>query len=87
MEYSELKKKDGSLTWRFFASDFTDEITKGFKTAALYGDMTDSPFEMLTETPRDSSQNFCTVTCPVCRQNSRRNHRRNNAVGESICKS
>jgi hypothetical protein len=40
--------------------------------------VTDSPFEMPTESPRDSNWNICTVTCPVYRQNSRRTHRQNN---------
>jgi hypothetical protein len=32
-----------------FARDFTNRITEGFKMAALYGDVTDSPFEMPME--------------------------------------
>jgi len=69
-----------------FAGDFTDEITEGFKMVASYGDVTDLPFEMSTKSPRDSNQNLRTVTCPVYRQNSRRTHRRNNFVGESVDK-
>jgi hypothetical protein len=38
-----------------FAGDFIDGIAEGFKTADLYGDVTDSPFEMPTELPRDSN--------------------------------
>ena len=39
-----------------FASDFTDGITEGFKTAAPYVDVTDSPIEMSTKSPRDSKK-------------------------------
>ena len=46
-----------------FAGDFTDGITEGFKTADLYGDVTTSPFNMSTESSRDSKRNFRTVTC------------------------
>jgi len=52
-----------------FAGDFTDGITEGFKTATPYDDVTDSPFEMPTESPRDSNRNLHTVTCPAYRQN------------------
>ena len=45
-----------------FAGDFTDGITEGFKMAAPYGDVTDSPFELLTNSPRDSNQNLYAVT-------------------------
>jgi len=86
MKYSELKKRRFADV-EVFAGDFTDGITEGFKTAAPYGDVTDSPFEMPTESPRDSNRNLCTVTCPVYRQNSRRTHKRNNSVGESVGKS
>jgi hypothetical protein len=70
-----------------FAGDFTDGITERFKTAALYGDVTDSPFELPTKSSRDSNRNLRTVTCPVYSKNGRRNHRRNNSVGDSIGKS
>jgi hypothetical protein len=70
-----------------FTGDFTNRITEGFKMAALYGDVTDSPFEMPMESPRDSNRNLYTVTCPVYRQNGRRTHRRNNFVSESVSKS
>jgi hypothetical protein len=48
MEYSELKKKQFADV-EVFARDFTNRITEGFKMAALYGDVTDSPFEMPME--------------------------------------
>jgi len=51
--------------------DFTDGITEGFKMADPYGDVTDSPFNMPTKSPRDAKRNFRIVTCPVYRQNSR----------------
>jgi hypothetical protein len=54
MKYSELKKKKRFADVEVFAGDFTNGITKGFKTAAPYVDVTDSPFEMPMESPRDS---------------------------------
>jgi len=45
--------------------------------SAPYGDVTDSPKKMPMESPRDSKRQRRTVTCPVCHQRSRRNHRRN----------
>jgi hypothetical protein len=48
-----------------FAGDFTDEITEGFKMAAPYGNVTDSPFEMPTESLRDTNRNLHTVMWPV----------------------
>ena len=86
MEYSELKKR-----WftdvEVFGGDFTDGLTEGFKTTAPYGDVIDSPFEMPTESLRDLNRNLRIVTCPVYRQNSQRNHRRNKYVSESVGKS
>ena len=67
-----------SIRWRDrFTDANADGITEGFKTAAPYGDKTDSPMQMPMESPRDSKQQLRTVTCPVYRQNSRQNHRRN----------
>ena len=54
IKYSELKKKKRFADVEVFAGDFTNGITKGFKTAAPYVDVTDSPFEMPMESPRDS---------------------------------
>ena len=76
-------------SWRFkkiarfadvkvIAGFFTDGIIDGFKTLAPYGDVTDSPMKMPTESPMDSKRLHHTVTCLVCWQISRRNHRRNN---------
>jgi len=82
-----IKKKKRFADVEVFAGDFTNRITEGFKMAALYGDVTDSPFEMPMESPRDSNRNLHIVTCPVYHQNGRRTHRRNNFVGESVGKS
>ena len=68
------------VRWRDqFTDDNADGITEGFKTSAPYGDVTDSPMKMLTESPRDSKRQLRTVMYPVCRQMSRRNHRRNSS--------
>jgi len=67
-----------SVRWRDrFTVVNTDGITKGFKTSAPYGDVTDSSMKMPTESLRDSKQQLRTVTCPICRQRSWQNHRRN----------
>jgi hypothetical protein len=81
MESSELKKRR-SLTWRFLRVIFADGITDGFKTAAPYGDVTGSPFNMPTELLRDLKLQIHTVTCRCFRQNSRRTRRRNNQSGK-----
>ena len=47
------KKKRRFVDVEVFAGDFCDGITEGFKMAALYGEMTGSPFKMLTELSRD----------------------------------
>ena len=60
-----------------FTNENADEITEGFKTSAPYGDVTDSLMKMMMESSRDSKRQHHTVTCPVCRQSSRWNHRRN----------
>jgi hypothetical protein len=48
-----IKEKGWFADVEVFAGDFTDRITEGFKTAAPYGDVTNSPFELPTESPRD----------------------------------
>jgi hypothetical protein len=63
--------------WRLLRVFFTDRITEGFETSAPYGDETNSSMKMPTESPRDSKWQLRTVTCPIYRQNSRRNHKRN----------
>jgi hypothetical protein len=58
-----------SVLWRDrFTNENADGITEGFKTSAPYGDVTDSPMQMPTDSHR-------TVTCLICQQSSRRNHR------------
>jgi hypothetical protein len=61
MEYSELKK-GWFADVKVFAGDFTDGITERFKTATPYGDVIDSPFELPTDSPRDSNRNLRAVT-------------------------
>jgi len=79
------KKKGGSLTWRSLRVFFTDGITEGFKTSAPYGEETGSPMKMPMKSPRDSKWQLRTVTCPIYRQNSRRNHGRNSpSVNPSV---
>jgi hypothetical protein len=73
--------------WRLLRYFFIDGITEGFKTPAPYGDVTDSLMKMPIELPNDSKRQLRTVTCPVYRQMSRRNHRRNMSVGEAVGKS
>ena len=66
------------VRWRDrFTDENADGITEGVKTSAPYDDVTDSPMKMPMESPRDSKWQHRTVTCPVCRQSSRWNHRQN----------
>ena len=53
---------------------------------APYGDVTDSPMKMPTDALTNSKRQHRTVTCPVCRQISRRLHRRNNPSGKPSAK-
>ena len=69
------KKEGGSLMWRLLRVFFTDGITEGFKTSAPYGDETDSPMQMPTESLRDSKRQLRTVTRPIHRCKCRWNHR------------
>jgi len=48
--------------WRLLGVFFTNIITEGFKTSAPYGDVTNSPMEMPTDSPRDSKRQLCMVT-------------------------
>jgi hypothetical protein len=63
---SELKKKAGSLTWRFWRVIFSDRLTDRFKTTA----------RTVTESPRDLKWQIRTVTCRFFHQNHRRHHKR-----------
>jgi hypothetical protein len=61
-----------SVRWRDrFTDGNADGLTEGFKTSVLYGDSTDSPMKL----PTDSKRQHRTVTCPFCRQISRRSHK------------
>ena len=82
-EIFRIKKKRWFADVEVFTGDFTDGITEGFKTATSYGDVTDSLFELLTKSPRDSNRNLRTVTWPIYCQNGRQNHRRTYSVGKS----
>jgi hypothetical protein len=62
--------------WRLLGVFFTNIITEGFKTSAPYGDVTNSPMEMPTDSPRDSKRQLCMVTWPIQRWNCRWNNRR-----------
>jgi len=68
---SELKKKSGSLTWRFWRGYCYRRI----QNDSPYGDVTGSPFKVPTESPRDSKCQIRTVTCRFFRQNHWRHHR------------
>ena len=63
--------------WRLLRVFFTDKITERFKMSAPYSDETGSSMKMPTESPRDSKRQLRTMTCPIYRQISRRNHRQN----------
>ena len=52
-------------------------FSDGFKTLTSYGDETDSPMKIQTKSPRDSEWQLHMVTCPVYRQKSWQNYRRN----------
>jgi hypothetical protein len=53
-EICKIKKKRWFADMEVFAGDFSNGITKGFKTADPYDDVTDSSFNMPTESLRDS---------------------------------
>jgi len=63
--------------WRLLRVFFTDKITERFKMSAPYSDETGSSMKMPTESPRDSKRQLRTMTCPIYRQISRRNHKQN----------
>ena len=76
-----------SVWWRDrFTNGNADRLTEGFKMLAPYGDVTDSPMKMPTDALTNSKRQHRTVTCPVCRQISRRLHRRNNPSGKPSAK-
>ena len=55
-------KKKRFVNVKVFISDFIDGIIEGFKMTVPYGDVTDSPFELLTESPSDLNRNLHTMT-------------------------
>jgi len=54
--------------------------------SAPYGDVTDSPMKIPTESPTDSKWQHCAVTCPFCQQRNQRNHRRNSSSVKPLAK-
>ena len=71
-----IKKKGGSLTWRFWQGYFYRRNHRRIQNDSLYSDVTGSPFKMPTESPRNSKCQIRTVTCRFFCQNHRRHHRR-----------
>jgi len=71
-----IKKKGGSLTWRFWWGYFYRWNHRRIQNDSSYSDVTGSPFTMQTESPRDLKWQIRTVTCRVFRQNHRQHHRR-----------
>jgi len=70
-----IKKKGGSLTWRFWRVIFFRRHHWRIQNDSLYSDVTGSPFKLSTDSPRDLKWQIHTVTCLCFRQNHRRNHR------------
>ena len=71
-----IKKKGGSLTWRFWRVIFFRRNHRRIQNDSPYSDVTGSPFKLPTDSPRDLKWQIRTVTCLCFRQNHRRNHRR-----------
>jgi len=78
-----IKKKGGSLTWRFWrvicfpTKSPTD--SKRQSVQCPYSDVTGSPFKLPTDSPRDLKWQIRTVTCLCFRQN--------HSIGETVGKS
>jgi len=86
MESSKDSKRQlRTVTWPIHHGN-ADRITEGFKTSALYGDMTDSPMKMQTDSSTNLKRQHCTVMCLFCRQISRWLHGRNNSSGKLSAK-
>jgi len=66
-----IKKKGGSLTWRFWRVILFRRI----QNDSPYSDVTGSPFKLPTDSPRDLKWQIRTVTCLCVRQNHRRSVR------------
>ena len=71
-----IKKKGGSLTWRFWGVIFFPTDSKRQSVQCPYSDVTSSPFKLPMDSPRDLKWQIRTVTCLCFRQNHRRNNRR-----------
>jgi len=71
-----IKKKGGSLTWRFWRGYFYRKNHRRIQNDSTYSDVTGSPFKIPTESPRDSKWQIRMVTCRFFCQNHQRNHRR-----------
>jgi hypothetical protein len=71
-----IKKKDGSLTWRFWWVIFFRRI----QNDSSYSDVTGSPFKLPTDSPRDLKWQIRTVTSLCVRQNHRQSVRRKKLI-------
>jgi hypothetical protein len=71
----QIKKKSGSLTWRFWRVIFFRRHHRRIQNDSPYSDVTGLPFKLPTDSPRDLKWQICTVTCLCFCQNHRRNHR------------
>ena len=67
-----IKKKGGSLTWRFWGVIFFPTDSKRQSVQCPYSDVTGSPFKLPMDSPRDLKWQIHTVTCLCFRQNHRR---------------
>ena len=74
-----IKKKDGSLTLRFWWVIFFRRI----QNDSSYSDVTGSPFKLPTDSPRDLKWQIRTVTCRCFCQNHRRSFRRKKLIYDS----
>ena len=75
-----IKKKGGSLTWRFWRGYCYRQNHRRIQNDSPYGDVTGSPFKMLMESLRDSKCQIRTVTCRFFRQNHRWKSRRKKLI-------
>jgi len=72
-----IKKKGGSLTWRFWRVILFSTDSKRQPVQCPYSDVTGSPFKLPMDSPRDLKWQIRTVTYLCFCQNHRRNHRWN----------
>jgi hypothetical protein len=70
-----IKKKGGSLMWRFWRVIFFRRTHRRIQNDSPYSDVTSSPFKLPTDPPTDLKWQIHMVTCLYFRQNHRRNHR------------